>query len=352
MPVVESAIESMRDAAIFPERWPAALDALSHAFKSEGATLVLKPTTSQSIAVSGSILPLVSSYFSGQIADPREKRVNPRLCDGFMPDQAYFSQHEIAHEPYYQEFLRSSGFGWNAAAALPGDLILSIKRGFRHGPYEGVELCVMNMALPWLRSISRTAQMTWASNFKGQLGAFERLKRGAMLLDAQGRVLQQNACVCLGDGLDVVEGYLKAYAPSDQNRLRKFLGSRVDAKSTTADSPFIILPRRSGGRPWLLDAIASTDALRSLHSNVAVLLLITDLDMRPHPPTALLRDLFGLSATEQNLADHMAVGRSLRESAASMSISEGHARQRLKLIFQKTGVTRQSELIALMSRLN
>ncbi len=349
---VESAIESIRDAAIFPTGWPAALDAVGHAFKSDGATLVLKSASIRSIAVSGSIQPFISPYFSGSIHDPREKRVKPTLNDGFMPDHAYFSKTEIAHEPFYQEFLKSCGFGWNATAALSDDLVLSIKRSFRSGPYDDTDLHTMNSALPWLRSVSRTAQIMWSSNFTGQLSAFDRLKVGALLLDARGRVLQSNACARFGDGLDVVDGYLQAHAAADQTRLRKFLGTIIAPGSKVAGPACIALPRRLPGRPWLVDAIASTDALRSLHSKVAALVLITDLDARPHPRFSVLRDLFDLSTTELKLADYLATGQSLRESATALSITEGHARQRLKSVFQKTGVSRQSELIALMDKIS
>jgi DNA-binding CsgD family transcriptional regulator len=45
-------------------------------------------------------------------------------------------------------------------------------------------------------------------------------------------------------------------------------------------------------------------------------------------------------------------GLSLRQAAARLSITEGHARQRLKTIFQKTDTSRQGELIALLSKLS
>ena len=347
---VESAIENIREAALFPAHWPVALGAIGDAFDSNGATLVLKSTTVGSIAVSGSIQPFVSSYMSSSIPDPREKRVNPSLSEGFMPDHAYFSAREIAAEPYYQEFLRPNGFGWNAIAALQGDLMLSVKRAYCRGPYEGSDLQAMNAVLPWLRSVSRSARMTWASNFNGQLDAFERLHRGAIMLDSKARVMQVNASVRFGDGLDVVNEYLHARHPADHARLRKFLASIIDAGPNVAPR-FVAISRPSGARPWLLDGIACTDSLRSLHSNVAALVLITDLDSRNPPRCDQLSELFHLSGTECKLATSLAAGRSLQEAATALSISELHARQRLKAIFQKTGTSRQSELIALFAKL-
>jgi DNA-binding CsgD family transcriptional regulator len=350
---VQTALESFRDAAVLPARWPQALDSLADAFHSDGATLVLKSTTMSSVAVSTSIQPFLGLYMSGPIRDPREQRVNPALSEGFMPDHAYFSAQEIARDPYYQEFMRPRGFGWNAIAALHGDLMVSLKRGFKRGSYDGADLQALNAVLPWLRSISRAAYLTWKGNFAGQLDAFERLRRGAVLLDAKGKVLQFNSCVRFGDGLDVVGGYLRAARFADQERLRKFLSALLMPGSGTAGAPAAVtLPRPRGARPWVLDGIACADAMRSLHSHAAAVLIITDLERPLQPNISLLRQSFGLAHTECAIARALVEGLSLRQAAARLSITEGHARQRLKTIFQKTDTSRQGELIALLSKLS
>jgi DNA-binding CsgD family transcriptional regulator len=347
---VESAIENIREAALFPAHWPVALGAIGEAFNSNGASLVLKTTKVGSIAVSASIQPFVSSYMSNSIPDPREKRVNPTLSEGFMPDHAYFSAKEIAGEPYYQEFLRPNGFGWNAIAALQGDLMLSVKREYRRGPYDSCDLQALNSVLPWIRSVSRSASITWSSNFNGQLDAFDRLHRGAIMLDRKARVMQINASTRFGDGLDVINGFLQARHAADQAQLRKFLACIIDCSSGVAPRSLAIT-RPSGARPWLVDGISCTDSLHSLHSNVAALVLITDLDSPCLPRSDQLSDLFHLSSTERKLATHLAAGQSLQQAAISLSISEQHARQRLKAIFQKTDTSRQTELIALFAKL-
>jgi DNA-binding CsgD family transcriptional regulator len=351
---VESALESFSEAAIFPARWPQALDAVGQAFRSNGATLVLKspPTTMSSIAVSSSIEPFIPLYMSGRFRDSREQRVNSSLREGFMPDHAYFSAREIARDPYYQEFMGPSGFGWNATATLHGDLMLSVKRAFKRGPYDGAELQALNAALPWLRSISRTACIAWRSNFAGQLSAFERLHRGAILIDAKTRVLQVNACVRFGDGLDVAGGFLRVPRAAEREGLRKFLAALVPCAGLLGSSAptTLTLPRPSGGRPWLLDGIACTDAMRSLHSSAAALVLVTDLETPLRPNGEVLRRFFGLTPTECALACSLIGGESLQTTAARLSISEGHARKRLKAIFHKTRTSRQGELVALLAK--
>jgi len=351
VPTIQGAIEGFREAAVFPDRWTEALDAFSEAFDSEGTSLVLKSTTLRSLAVSSSIRPFIPLYLSGAIHDPREQRVRPTARESFMPDQAYFSRQEIATSPYYQELLAPRGFGWNAVAALEGGLVISVKRGFKRAPYDGASLRALNAALPWLRSASRTASMTWRSGFSGQLSAFEHLGRGAFLIDTQARVLCTNRCVRFGDGLDVSGGHLQVPRATDRQRLQRFLAS-ITATEPVSPSPTttLILPRPSGMRPWVLDGIACPDAIRSLHSEAAALVLITDLEGLNMPTGERLRELFGLTPTEIGLARILASGESLKGAAAKLEITEGHARQRLQAVFHKTGTARQGELVALLAK--
>ncbi len=137
---IHEAIESFREAALLPHRWTEALDVVTRVFNSDGATLILRPTARRSVAVSTVCLPFVEEYLNTVIDNPRERRVDPLLHEAFMPDYAYFSPREIAADPYYQEYLVPRGLAWNAAAALHGDLMISLKRNPRRGPYEGAEL--------------------------------------------------------------------------------------------------------------------------------------------------------------------------------------------------------------------
>ena len=350
---IQKALDSFREAAILPDCWPRALDVMAEALASEGATLVYRHAAVGFVAFSNNLKPFVAEYMAGPIHDPREERCRPGIHEGFMPDQAYFSSSEIAADPYYQEFLAPRGFGWNAVANLNGDLMISLKRGFGRPAYDGAELRGLNDALPGLRSASRAACLTWRSNFSGQLRAFEKLGRGALLIDRAGRFLEANACVNFGDGLDVRSGLLHASHSGSRGGLQRFLATVLSAggEGNTSGSTTFALPRPSGRRALLLDGIASTDALRSFHSAAAALIIVTDLERSSQPAREVLRQLFQLTPMEAELARDLVAGSSLQEAAAHLSITEGHARQRLRAIFGKTATARQGELIALLARL-
>lgn len=85
-----------------------------------------------------------------------------------------------------------------------------------------------------------------------------------------------------------------------------------------------------------------------------VLVLVTDL----RPAAAITADLaalsseFGLTPSEIAFCRRLALGESVAEASGRLGITVETARTRLKAILQKTGASRQSQLMLLLSRLN
>lgn len=81
------------------------------------------------------------------------------------------------------------------------------------------------------------------------------------------------------------------------------------------------------------------------------LVCATDLESEIVAPNAELIDLFGLTAAEVRLATAVFEGLTLPEAAERFAISINTVRFQLARIFDKTGVSRQAELVKLMMRL-
>jgi DNA-binding CsgD family transcriptional regulator len=62
-------------------------------------------------------------------------------------------------------------------------------------------------------------------------------------------------------------------------------------------------------------------------------------------PIDLLQRHFGLTPAEARLALHLVAGETLRSAEVKLSISYETARTHLKNIFNKTGTSRQAELV-------
>ena len=82
---------------------------------------------------------------------------------------------------------------------------------------------------------------------------------------------------------------------------------------------------------------------------MSVLVIDPDHDSAVDP--SLIRDIFGVTLGEARLTALIGTGQSPREAAKKLGISEETARGILKRVFAKVGVSRQSELTALLSKL-
>jgi DNA-binding CsgD family transcriptional regulator len=350
------AVDLFVETALAPERWPDALESISRLLGADGASMVLGATAETSVSASHSIEPFLHDYFHSDIPDSREDRVRPRLSDGFLTDLHTYTAAELAQDPYYQEFLAPRGYAFHAVALLaqtPEHLVLSLKRRERRGHYVGADLAALERVLPYLRASAGAAAAAWRAAFKSQLSAFESIGLGAILLDRRGRVIDVNAMVPTGDGIDIRKGELSAALAQDADALTRAAGlaARCERPSECAPLPAIAIHRPSGKAPLVADVLPIAGAKRNLLAPAAAIVLLRDPARRPDVPEELLRTLFELTPREAMLASQLASGATLDEAARVLRISREHARQRLKAIFKKTQTSRQAELAALLARL-
>jgi DNA-binding CsgD family transcriptional regulator len=83
----------------------------------------------------------------------------------------------------------------------------------------------------------------------------------------------------------------------------------------------------------------------------AILLAIEQKIDQPTDP-AVVRDLLGLTLGEARVAALVGSGLSPKEAAARLGIAKETARNVLKRVFSKVGVSRQSELAALLAKIS
>ena len=86
-------------------------------------------------------------------------------------------------------------------------------------------------------------------------------------------------------------------------------------------------------------------------AHACAIVLAIDPEGREPADAALVRDVLGLTLGEARVAALVGSGLAPREAADKLSITEETARTVLKHVFSKTGVSRQSELVALLGRM-
>jgi len=79
------------------------------------------------------------------------------------------------------------------------------------------------------------------------------------------------------------------------------------------------------------------------------LLVISPVSRSEPLPSHVLPALFGLSQAEARVASAIAKGKTLEEISVEAGLSVNTIKSQLKAVFVKTGVSRQADLVALMT---
>jgi DNA-binding CsgD family transcriptional regulator len=132
------------------------------------------------------------------------------------------------------------------------------------------------------------------------------------------------------------------------NGLATELGTAVTAiidRTPLARTAFIC-HRPSGRRPYRLVLLPA-----GFDGATGALLRIDDPDAQALGPgwKSALRDAYGLSPMEADLAEHLLAECSLDEIAACRGVTRETVRTQLKSLFLKTGINRQSALVKLLT---
>jgi DNA-binding CsgD family transcriptional regulator len=190
--------------------------------------------------------------------------------------------------------------------------------------------------------------------------AFESLGIAAMLVDANARVRRTTgkAEMVLRKAGRVLKidrhGVLCAIEPNHDSRLAAAIAA---ACSVRRNSGPVRLRCDQPGTALLCWIIASpTPAEHGKDSRVAIahptaLVVITPIEREGCLPPEVISAALGLPPAEARLASALAAGRTLAEYAAETGHSQNTVRNQLASVFDRTGTSRQAELVALIGRL-
>jgi DNA-binding CsgD family transcriptional regulator len=185
------------------------------------------------------------------------------------------------------------------------------------------------------------------------LQALEQLAAAVIVADSDGRVIQTNPAaervLQRGDGLTIRGGKLGALHVLDSARLETAIVVAAAEEKTGAAIGRVRIRRHDGHPPYLL-TVAPLGADLSVYGRPLVIIVLVDPDQQS-PSEMELAEFFGLSPAESRLAVALLAGKKLSEVAMEFGVQITTLRTQLTSILRKTGVTRQVDLIRLLSNL-
>lgn len=243
---------------------------------------------------------------------------------------------------------------------LEGELAttLSVGRAIDRGRYEATDLEVANRLLPHLvraYDLGRGLSATVMAGSRSPTATVEMTPDAAFLVDQTCRLRQVNPSgellLAAGRGLVVHGGRLTAAASDAARRLEQLVGLAARPAGARIGGA-MALPQSGARRPLALRVVPfGADAHPVLARPGLALVHVADLERQMRPPETELRELFGLTAAEARLAGAVFEGLGLPEAAEHFGLSVNTLRFQLARVFDKTGVSRQADLVKLMMRL-
>lgn len=292
----------------------------------------------------------------GNLVDLHEPGTDPIPYYRMRPFRAYLVEEFLdgtdpTDHPFTGKFLRPLGMDrlMICRVTTPCGMQgwLSVTRGGADG-FSSAEI-------DHLQAIARTFAEALAvfgaiKGIEGQRDAYARAARaratGLVRLDRFGQVVHMDAAaqrwIAGGRFLKLVGQRLHMIGRLNGDRL----GQAIESVLVGArDEEFLIIDGGDAGALELLIYPAG-EAFESAWTNGARVLIYMGLvgqEIAPSPQR--LRQLFNLTRREAALALLLARGHSLTEAASELGISDQTARAYLKQVFQKSGATRQAELV-------
>ncbi|MZR13735.1 hypothetical protein GQE99_11980 [Maritimibacter sp. DP07] len=180
----------------------------------------------------------------------------------------------------------------------------------------------------------------------GLMDVISRIGLAAALVSRDGRLLFINSKARGLLAMAQVGGRLIAWRKEDQRQLDGVIAST--GNQDTLISPPVALVRPDNALPVLARALPVSAAMAG---EPAFLVLFSEPEARPAKDIDKVLQVLGLTPAEARLAAGIGAGRSVNDCADHLAITANTARSTLRVVYDKLGISKQSELAGIVARL-
>lgn len=274
-------------------------------------------------------------------------------------DAEVYPRKLLEKSEFYNDCLRPFGGVHSLAGVITRDknsgLVLTVLRdvqrnGWEHSDKKGVEFI-----LPHLRRACSLQQKLWI--FQAGEIVLDGIAAGVVLFTSDERAVYANRAAETifheNDGLVLKAGALAAKNPSVNASLQMAIRNAARMEIQESETGALLVERKSMRRAYQILVLPVRRQFQRFAGvgSPAVLVLITDPERESFAGPQVMRKLYGLTPKEAQLAEKLSTGMSPEEAARELKIEYETARTHLKHIYSKMGISRQSELAALVGRL-
>ncbi|WP_457094381.1 helix-turn-helix transcriptional regulator [Microvirga sp. P5_D2] len=357
-------VDAIYASVLDPERWPESLKYVSDISGGLGATIVTfapnKVMTVASSSMDEANQSYVQEWWRHDIRE--ERRTTLGITAGLITDSDLVDDQISQTHPFFQEFLRPQGLGARIGyvARLPSmqTVIVGVHRSLRRGPFEKEhEDNFARLAPHAAQAITAAAEIAEARRASCLLGnSLDRVACGAVLLDDQGVVVSMNetAQSMMGAEFSIFRGRLSVATARDQKALDDLVVLALSGQALLMRAQQVLV-RSAKGEQILVQVIPVTGNEQTTFEYLAlrpgVLVLVKSLSsLAPEEIQHRLIQL-GLTRGQARVAMAVGSGQSSKAAAEQLKLTDGTVRTVLKGVYERLGISRQSQLVALVTQI-
>jgi DNA-binding CsgD family transcriptional regulator/PAS domain-containing protein len=354
-------IGEIYDAAIEPQRWPDVVARLGDAMQAATSGIGIYDLQTESVTL---VAPRTDPEWTRQYSEywaPRNvlwQRSAAMPVGALVRFETFMPRDVFDRSEIYNEFFHPQGMDFaltgNILAQGSASGVVSFFRPRQEGQFQADDEKLLGTLLPHVqRALQLHIQLSRLEMQRDSDAAMlDRFAHGALLVDAQGRVLFANSAAqtMLSDpgSLHLDRGRLAARRSADTALLRRLIagttsegsgGSLIAAREERPPLILLVVPLRTGTR-WLV------------HDQPRAIVFVKDPERPARLSLTIFAQHFGLTPAQAALSRELVNGDGVAAAAARLGVSYSTARTHLLQIFEKTGTSRQAELVGLMLKWN
>ncbi|PAQ00966.1 helix-turn-helix transcriptional regulator [Mesorhizobium mediterraneum] len=361
-------IGSIYDCALDPERWEHALAGIRDALNAQTAVLHLDDLTNDRLLIHRTVG--IEPYWLEQQAK-HIPEIHARLIEDLSTWPSLDVPHVVSrHIPqtyletsrYFQEWLKPQGlidvmsfFLIHTPTRLAG---FAIARHKRQGIITGREIKLGGLLLPHVRrSVMISNMLDMGTIERARMAeALDALTCAVVLTNGRGAILHANHAakhmLRSGGPIHDVHGILQAKIPSASKELHSAIMLAAQDDASIGKTGVAVLLTEPGLPPVFARVLPMAGGdLRAGMDPAAVAAVFIGNAPDEHDAADMLATAFGLTLAETRVLASLLAGHTLAETGASLHIASTTTKTHLDNIFQKTGVSRQADLMRLVMQI-
>jgi DNA-binding CsgD family transcriptional regulator len=281
---------------------------------------------------------------------------------GYLPGQVLLSDEVcpfclLKESRFFTDYLRSAGWAHAITTVISRAqdeaVVLTAGRDENSGPFDQAAKRRAEALAPYLIQASLVQEKCGTSS--ASQAFLNKYPMGLVFLSAEGRSLYTNRAAETifekKDGLLLRQGRVRAISSTTDTALQKAMLRILDPTPDGGVSEAMLINRKSTKRPYHVVISATVSEIQGLSHRTRAILTIADPDEMQNEHPSLFSRLYGMTSREAELTSKLCLGKTIEESAMELNITYHTARTHLRRIYDKTGTSRQTDLVLLLARL-